>query len=149
MLEFKSTGFYKDNFDEQSIRDREGWLFRTAAYCAKHKVNTAHFMVYFLFQRDIECFTVVFTDAELAAAETRMEDRRQILRHSFDTKGEVLPDQSTVLYDEECLWCPYLTKYCPGRVAETKALQARRDAEIKARRAKPRVAPKKRKKKAT
>ena len=133
VLEFKSTGMYMATFDEESIRDRDGWLFRTAAYCAKHGTNTAHFMVYFLFQRDIDCFTVVFTDAELRAAEKRMDERRDILRRSFDSKGETLPSSDTRLYDLECTWCPYLVKYCPGRVAPTKALIAEQERQRKER----------------
>ncbi len=95
------------------LEANESWITRTGAYCAEFNVNTAHILVFFLFQNDLHAWTLEFTDKELKFIRAEVEEKRVELEAAFakasKPKGKP-PSVQTRTGDWECRMCPYLDK---------------------------------------
>ncbi len=120
VYEFKTTGKKMDLFTVDALKEQSEWLDRSRSYCAVFGMRTVVFLIYFLFQRDLKSFTVVFTDNELKQGYDEAIQRGGMLWDAFEQQK--LPDATTRLSDDECVWCPYIKEFCPEQVNKVAAI---------------------------
>lgn len=121
IYEFKTTGKKMDLFDVNALTEQTEWLDRSRSYCGVFGYRTVVFLVYFLFQRDIRSFSVVFTDQELQSGVAEAKLRGGMLWDAFEHRS--LPSADTRLSDDECVWCPYAQEWCPEQYIKAQEIR--------------------------
>lgn len=105
VLEFKSTALSyhrkRDDYHFDPTEHRE-WVERSACYCVAYDCSTVHFIVYFLFARDIHAWTVEYNDEELALAQYCIEARKNYIEGYLD--GDEIPPPEPDWYCDNCYY---------------------------------------------
>lgn len=144
VLEMKTTAMYMAKFDDKAMREKRHWVERTKAYCATRGENKAHVIVYHLYQRDYQAFTIEFTDSELAEAKDQIPRLRDTLDRGKARyiKNGILPGVETRKEEWECQYCEW--RILLGCDADAKAIGMKMPALTKEK--KPKAAKKGKKK---
>ena len=90
--------------------EMDHWINRTRAYCAAHDINTAHILVFFLYQNTMKAWTFEFSDQELGVVKKDIVVRKNELEPMVAAykKSKIVPSISTRNNDWECEYCPFL-----------------------------------------